>query len=59
MLPIHYAVLKNNLDMVTWLVKNKALEIAMKKVCPKKPLSSQLRLRLHKYKDNSNKNEAG
>jgi len=32
MIPIHYAVLKNDLEMVRWLIQNKAEEIAWKAV---------------------------
>ena len=31
MVPIHYAVLKNNLPMVAWLIEHKAEEIVVSK----------------------------
>lgn len=42
MIPIHYAVLKNDYSMVSWLIQNKAEETALKAIIePQVPLSSQ------------------
>ena len=46
MIPIHYAVLKNDYSMVSWLIQNKAEETALKAIIePQVPISSQKKKR--------------